>query len=142
MSWTVLPVMAGYSSVTPPASSIPCFSSGVSVAMESAKRAADAIIAALNRNDVRAIAFAEYERAMRTGVDIWREFILLYYQLPPLFFELISDPDSRSQLTRLLQGDVYDRATVPILRKMREVIKNVAADAAHPWRSHLSEELV
>jgi FADH2 O2-dependent halogenase len=119
----------------------PVFSSGVSVAMESAKRAADAIIAALSRNDVRASAFADYERAMRAGVDIWREFILLYYQLPPLFFDLISHPESRSQLTRLLQGDVYDRATVPILGKMREVIKAVAADAAHPWRSQLAEEL-
>jgi ABC-type nitrate/sulfonate/bicarbonate transport system ATPase subunit/flavin-dependent dehydrogenase len=119
----------------------PVFSSGVSVAMESAKRAADAIIAALNRNDVRASAFADYERTMRAGVDIWREFILLYYQLPPLFFDLISHPDSRSQLTRLLQGDVYDRATVPILGKMREVIKTVAADSTHPWRSQLAEEL-
>jgi hypothetical protein len=78
---------------------------------------------------------------MRAGVDIWREFILLYYQLPPLFFDLISRPESRSQLTRLLQGDVYDRATVPILGKMREVIKTVAADSAHPWRSQLAEEL-
>jgi ABC-type nitrate/sulfonate/bicarbonate transport system ATPase subunit/flavin-dependent dehydrogenase len=119
----------------------PVFSSGVSVAMESAKRAADAIIAALNRNDVRATSFADYERTMRAGVDIWREFILLYYQLPPLFFDLIAHADSRSQLTRLLQGDVYDRATVPILGKMREVIKTVAADSAHPWRSQLAEEL-
>src|SRR5678809_120800 len=68
----------------------PVFSSGVSVAMESAKRAADAIIGALGRDDVRAAAFADYEQTMRAGVDIWREFILLYYQLPPLFFELIS----------------------------------------------------
>jgi len=120
----------------------PVFSSGVSVAMESAKRAADAIIAALKRNDVRDTSFAEYERTMRAGVDIWREFILLYYQLPPLFFDLISHPDSRSQLTRLLQGDVYDRASVPILSKMRDVIRNVAQDASHPWRSHLSHELV
>jgi len=120
----------------------PVFSSGVSVAMESAKRAADAIIAALNRKDVRASAFADYERAMRSGVDIWREFILLYYRLPQLFFDLISHPDSRSQLTRLLQGDVYDRSTVPILSQMRDVIKNVAHDPSHPWRSHLTEESV
>jgi hypothetical protein len=79
---------------------------------------------------------------MRSGVDIWREFILLYYQLPPLFFDLISRPESRSQLTRLLQGDVYDRATVPILNKMREIIKTVAASAGHPWRSQLSAELM
>jgi FADH2 O2-dependent halogenase len=117
----------------------PVFSSGVSVAMESAKRAADAIIVALGRNDVHATAFADYERAVRAGVDIWREFILLYYQLPPLFFDLISRPESRSQLTRLLQGDVYDRATVPILRQMRESIQSVIANASHPWRSQLSE---
>ena len=120
----------------------PVFSSGVSVAMESAKRAADAIIAALKRNDVRASAFVDYERTMRTGVDIWREFILLYYQLPPLFFDLISRPDSRSQLTRLLQGDVYDRASVPILSKMREAIANVVEDLTHPWRSQLSQDSV
>ncbi len=119
----------------------PVFSSGVSVAMESAKRAADAIIAALNRNDVRADAFADYEHTIRSGVDIWREFILLYYQLPPLFFDLISRADGRSQLTRLLQGDVYDRAMVPILGKMREVIKNVTESASHPWHSQLAEEL-
>jgi hypothetical protein len=74
-------------------------------------------------------------------VDIWREFILLYYQLPPLFFDLISRPDGRSQLTRLLQGDVYDRATVPILQQMRDTIQTVAAEPAHPWRSQLSAEL-
>ena len=120
----------------------PVFSSGVSVAMESAKRAAGAIIAAVKGSYLRAAAFADYECAIRSGVDIWREFILLYYQLPPLFFDLISRSDSRSQLTRLLQGDVYDRATVPILSQMREVIKNVAGSANHPWRSQLSAESV
>src|SRR5258706_10785744 len=75
----------------------PVFSSGVSVAMESAKRAADAIIRALARNDPSAAAFADYERTLRTGVDIWREFILMYYQLPPLFLDLIAQPDTRRQ---------------------------------------------
>jgi FADH2 O2-dependent halogenase len=41
----------------------PVFSSGVSVAMESAKRAADAIIAALARDDVSAASFAHYEKS-------------------------------------------------------------------------------
>ncbi len=119
----------------------PVFSSGVSVAMESAKRAAAAILRALERNDVRAGAFAEYEQTVRAGMDIWREFILLYYQLPPLFFDLIARPDTRSQLTRLLQGDVYDRSSVPILNEMHDTIKSVAADNRHPWHSHLSEDL-
>jgi len=120
----------------------PVFSSGVSVAMESAKRAAAAIIRALERNDVRAGAFDEYGQTIRAGMDIWREFILLYYQLPPLFFDLIVQPDARGQLTRLLQGDVYDRSSAPILEKMRGTIKAVAADGQHPWHPHLSEELL
>src|SRR6185312_13755034 len=66
----------------------PVFSSGVSVALESAKRAADAILAA--RGNFSAASFAGYEQTLRAGVDIWREFINLYYQLPPLFLDLIT----------------------------------------------------
>jgi ABC-type nitrate/sulfonate/bicarbonate transport system ATPase subunit/flavin-dependent dehydrogenase len=120
----------------------PVFSSGVSVAIESARRAAEAIINALNNDDVSAPSFAGYEKSVRQGVNIWRDFILLYYQLPPLFLELISQPESRAQLTRLLQGDVYDRASVPLLEGMRESIKNVAADTTHPWHSQLSATMM
>jgi FADH2 O2-dependent halogenase len=120
----------------------PIFSSGVSVAMESAKRAAAAIIPALERDDVSAGAFAEYERALRAGADTWREFILLYYQLPPLFFDVLSKSDGRRQLTQLLQGDVYDRAAIPILKEMRQTVQAVAADPNHPWHTQLSSELL
>jgi FADH2 O2-dependent halogenase len=120
----------------------PVFSSGVSVAMESARRAADVIIRALEKNDVRAGAFDEYTKTLREGMEIWREFILRYYQLPPLFFDLIAQPETRGQLTRLLQGDVYDRSSVPILGEMRGKIQSVAADRQHPWHSHLSEDLL
>ena len=119
----------------------PVFSSGVSVAMESAKRAAHAIIGTLARDDVKAGSFDEYARVVRAGVDIWREFILLYYQLPPLFLDLISQPDGRRQLTQLLQGDVYDRAVVPILAQMRAAIQSVAADPNHAWHPELSLDL-
>jgi ABC-type nitrate/sulfonate/bicarbonate transport system ATPase subunit/flavin-dependent dehydrogenase len=120
----------------------PVFSSGVSVAMESARRAAGVIIRALEKNDVRATAFDEYTRGLREGMEIWREFILRYYQLPPLFFDLIARPETRGQLTRLLQGDVYDRSSVPILGEMRGTIQSVAADRQHPWHPHLSEDLL
>jgi len=120
----------------------PVFSSGVSVAMESAKRAAVAIMRALTSNNVKADAFAEYEQTVRSGMDIWREFILLYYQLPPLFFDLIARPETRGQLTRLLQGDVYDRSSVPILNEMYDTIKSVAADRQHRWHPQLSHDLV
>ncbi|HKS37892.1 MAG TPA: NAD(P)/FAD-dependent oxidoreductase, partial [Verrucomicrobiae bacterium] len=116
----------------------PVFSSGVSVAMESARRAAGATIAALGRDDVSAASFGAYEKTLRGGVDIWREFIDLYYQLPPLFLDLITRPGSRWQLTQLLQGDVYERSSVPILEEMREEIAKVERDPGHRWHSHLS----
>lgn len=120
----------------------PVFSSGVSVAMESAKRAAGAVIRALEHGDVSAASFADYEKSVRTGVDIWRDFIRLYYQLPTLFLDLIGKPEARWQLTQLLQGDVYDRAAVPILRQMENAIKTVANDPTHPWRPHLCADLL
>ncbi len=86
-------------------------------------------------------AFAEYEKTVRAGVDIWREFILLYYQLPHLFFDLLSRPEARLQITQLLQGDVYDRASVPVLELMRTRIQAVADDKNHPWHEHLSRDL-
>jgi ABC-type nitrate/sulfonate/bicarbonate transport system ATPase subunit/flavin-dependent dehydrogenase len=119
----------------------PVFSSGVSVAMESGKRAAKAIVDALKTGNVSASAFDEYEGTVRNGVDIWREFIVMYYQLPPLFFDIISRPEGLRQITQLLQGDVYDRARVPVLDEMRAAIRTVASDAAHPWHAELSEEL-
>ena len=119
----------------------PVFSSGVSVALESARRAADVIIKALGRGDVSAASFTGYEKTIRAGVAIWREFIRLYYQLPPLFLDLINRPEARWQLTRLLQGDVYDRNAVPILARMKEQIAAVVSNPDHPWRSHLCAEL-
>jgi len=119
----------------------PVFSSGVSVALESAKRAAAAIVKALGRGDVSAASFTDYEKTIRAGVAIWREFIGLYYQLPPLFLDLIHRPEARWQLTQLLQGDVYDRNAVPILARMKEQIAAVMNNPGHPWRAHLSAEL-
>ena len=119
----------------------PVFSSGVSVALESARRAADVIIKALGRGDVSAASFTGYEKTIRAGVAIWREFIRLYYQLPPLFLDLINRQDSRWQLTQLLQGDVYDRSAVPILELMQEQIAAVVNNPRHPWRAHLYAEL-
>ena len=119
----------------------PVFSSGVSVALESAKRAVDAVVKALGRGDVRAASFAEYERTIRAGVAIWREFIRLYYQLPPLFLDLINRPEARWQLTQLLQGDVYDRNASPILERMKEQVAAVISNPEHPWRPHLCAEL-
>jgi ABC-type nitrate/sulfonate/bicarbonate transport system ATPase subunit/flavin-dependent dehydrogenase len=116
----------------------PVFSSGLSVALESARQASRVIVSALKGGDVGASQFADYESRLRRGVDIWREFILLYYRLPPLFLDLITRPDARYQLLRLLQGEVYDRGSVPVLEQMQQSITAVESDPAHPWHSYLN----
>jgi ABC-type nitrate/sulfonate/bicarbonate transport system ATPase subunit/flavin-dependent dehydrogenase len=119
----------------------PVFSSGVSVAMELARRAAEVIGTALAAGDLSAARFAPYESAVRTGVDVWRQFILLYYRLPPMFFDLLNETDSRLLALQLLQGEVFDRRPLPILDRMRQAIAVVEADPTHPWRPYLSPEL-
>jgi ABC-type nitrate/sulfonate/bicarbonate transport system ATPase subunit/flavin-dependent dehydrogenase len=88
----------------------PLFSSGLSVAAESAREAARAIREALVRGDTSAAAFAGYEERLRSGLDAWREFIGLYYRSPRAFLSLLADPAEREHLRDVLQGDLYESA--------------------------------
>ncbi|HVS03776.1 MAG TPA: NAD(P)/FAD-dependent oxidoreductase, partial [Thermoanaerobaculia bacterium] len=92
----------------------PIFSSGVSVAFASARSAAE-VIAAVRRGEDEAAAIAAYEGRLRAGTEIWYEFIRIYYKLQVLFTRFIAPRRYRSQLVQLLQGEVYDRAEVPVL---------------------------
>ena len=85
----------------------PVFSSGVSVAAESARLAARAIRDALADPASAAECFAEYDRTVRRGGEVWRELILLFYRVPPLFLGLLEDPSARPALQSLLQGRVF-----------------------------------
>jgi ABC-type nitrate/sulfonate/bicarbonate transport system ATPase subunit/flavin-dependent dehydrogenase len=115
----------------------PIFSSGLSVAAESAQRAAAAIIEALRSGDVGVGAFAGYEKTVRAGVDLWREFIDLYYQLPLLFLDLLGREDGTAELRQVLQGELYEVSSVPVLERMRRHLDAVKADPHHPWRNEL-----
>jgi ABC-type nitrate/sulfonate/bicarbonate transport system ATPase subunit/flavin-dependent dehydrogenase len=115
----------------------PLFSSGLSVAAESARAAAGAIRDALANGDVSAAAFAGYERHLRRGLDAWRELLALYYRLPRAFLALLADPSEREALRPLLQGDVYEDGAAASLHRLREEIARVERDAAHPWRAEL-----
>jgi FADH2 O2-dependent halogenase len=117
----------------------PLFSSGVSVAAESARLAVEPIRAALRSGESRTAAFADWERTVRVGVDRWREFIGLFYRLPPLFLDLLSRDEGRERLRPLLQGEVYEAAPMPLLERMRADIDAVANDRSHPWHPELVE---
>ena len=119
----------------------PIFSSGVSVALYSAKFASESIVAALadGSRGAEARAFAGYERRLRAGVEIWYEFIRLYYKLLPLFTHFIQSKRHRLQVLRLLQGEVFDRDEVPVLDEMRAFIAAVENDPRHAFRGRLSD---
>src|SRR5204863_8120480 len=63
----------------------PIFSTGVSIALNSARFASKDIIAALEKNDLRRESFATYEATLRRGTKNWYNFITVYYRLNVLF---------------------------------------------------------
>ena len=116
----------------------PIFSSGVSVAMYSARFGAETILAALESGDLSQEAFMPYERTLRAGVDIWYEFIRLYYKLLPLF-TLFIQSEYRLEILRLLQGEVFQRKEVRVLDAMRQYIAAVESNERHVFSGQLSD---
>jgi FADH2 O2-dependent halogenase len=115
----------------------PIFSSGVSVAMNSARLAAKDIIAAHAAGDYRRERFSDYVDTLRRGVSIWYDFISMYYRLNVLFTAFIDDPRYRRDVIQMLQGDVYDEEEPLALTAMKEHVKAVEGDPTHLWHSHL-----
>lgn len=114
----------------------PIFSSGVSVALNSARLACQDIIAAHAAGDFHRERFSTYEGKLRRGVHNWYEFISIYYRLNILFTAFVQDPRYRLDVLKMLQGDVYDEEPAA-LAAMREVITAVENDPTHLWHKHL-----
>lgn len=117
----------------------PIFSSGVSIALSSAKFASERIERAFDTNDFSEAVFRPYEEKLRRGVNVWYEFIRLYYKLLPLFTYFIQNKKHRLQVLQLLQGEVYDRQSVPVLDSMREFIKMVEESSDHLFYDKLTD---
>ncbi|MFL6073187.1 MAG: NAD(P)/FAD-dependent oxidoreductase [Mycobacteriales bacterium] len=115
----------------------PIFSSGVSVALNSARIACQDIVAAAGTGDFSRRAFAGYEDKLRRGVRNWYEFISIYYRLNILFTAFVQDPRYRLDVLKLLQGDVYDDEEPAALREMRQIVSAVEADPTHLWHPYL-----
>jgi 1H-pyrrole-2-carbonyl-[peptidyl-carrier protein] chlorinase len=117
----------------------PIFSSGVSIALESAKSASETIVRCLEAGDVSRAMLQPYEDRLKAGVSIWYEFIRLYYKLMHLFTYFIQSKEHRHQVLQLLQGEVYDRDAAPVLDEMRSLIRKVEQTPGHVWQSHLTD---
>nr|AHA12077.1 flavin-dependent halogenase [Streptomyces sp. CNH287] len=115
----------------------PIFSSGVSVALNSARLISGEIIAAAEQGDFRKEMFSNYEGKIRRAVSNWYEFISIYYRLNILFTAFVQDPRYRLDVLKMLQGDVYDDEEPKALAAMREITKQVEENPDHLWHKHL-----
>ena len=110
----------------------PIFSSGVSIALSSARFASRDLLTALERGD-RDEPFATFEATMRRGVANWYAFIRLYYRLDVLFSWFVSRAAYRHPMLKLLQGDVYDEDEPEVLQLMRDKLAEVERSPSHMW---------
>lgn len=117
----------------------PIFSSGVSVAMHTARFASERIRAALESGDLSRATFVPYEDHLLAGAAIWDDFIHLFYRLLPSFLHVVEAPEHRESVLRLLQGDVYAEAEAGALAAMRELVRTVEEADEHPLASELME---
>jgi FADH2 O2-dependent halogenase len=118
----------------------PIFSSGVSVAMHSAKFAFEAIDAAMHGAD-ESEQFRAYDEKVRSGVEIWYEWIKIYYKLQHLFTLLSRNREHAIQMQKLLQGEVFDRDAVQVLDIMKGIVREVERTEGHLLRPMLSPSI-
>lgn len=118
----------------------PIFSSGVSIALTSAKLAAHDIIKTSQNGGVFSKeSFKLYETTMRRGTKNWYEFITVYYRLNVLFTAFVQDPKYRIEVLKLLQGDLYDTDEPEVLKEMRKIVTDVESRPNHPWHKLLGD---
>ena len=117
----------------------PIFSTGVSIALNSARLAHGDVIRALESGDTAKASFANYEATIQRGIKNWYDFISVYYRLNVLFTAFITDGRYRLDVLKLLQGDVYDEEQPPVLLKMREIVSEVERNPKHPWHKLLGD---
>jgi len=117
----------------------PIFSTGVSIALNSARFAHKDVLAALEKNDFSHQSFANFESTLRRGTKNWYDFISVYYRLNVLFTYFINEKKYRLDVLKLLQGDVYDEEAPEVLTKMQRMVTEVEKNARHPWHNLLND---
>ncbi|HYK25574.1 MAG TPA: NAD(P)/FAD-dependent oxidoreductase [Steroidobacteraceae bacterium] len=107
----------------------PVFSSGVTIAMRSASLAASALERQLSGASVD--WDAEFERPLRLGVDVFREFVDAWYdgRLQTIFFGSGHDQTIRGRICAILAGYAWDTSNpfVTETRRRLDVLAQVCA---------------
>lgn len=117
----------------------PIFSTGVSIALNSARFASSDIIRAAECGDFSKKSFQTYETTLRRGTKNWHRFISIYYRLNVLFTAFVQDDRYRLDVLKLLQGDVYDDDEPAVLRLMQDIVSEVEQNKEHIWHKSLGD---
>ncbi|TMC20553.1 MAG: NAD(P)/FAD-dependent oxidoreductase [Chloroflexi bacterium] len=117
----------------------PIFSTGVSIALNSARFASADILAVAESGNFRKENFSTFETTLRRGTKNWYEFISVYYRLNVLFTAFIQDERYRLDVVKLLQGDVYDEDEPKVLKLMKEIVSQVEQNEQHIWHNYLGK---
>jgi flavin-dependent dehydrogenase len=91
----------------------PLFSTGAHLAMYGGLRAADAIDAALDANDLSSARFETWEQEVRSGADLCVGAVQSFYRgdLASYLFADPQHPFLRRAITSMLAGDVFSNST-------------------------------
>jgi FADH2 O2-dependent halogenase len=117
----------------------PIFSTGVSIALNSARFASADILRAAEIGNFRKDNFHTFETTLRRGTKNWYEFISVYYRLNVLFTAFVQDERYRLDVLKLLQGDVYDKDEPEVLKLMKDMVSQVEQNERHIWHHYLNE---
>lgn len=115
----------------------PIFSTGVSIALNSARFASADIVRAAEHGTFNRESFQTFETTIRRGTKNWYEFISVYYRLNVLFTKFVNDPRYRLDILKLLQGDVYDEDAPEVIEVMKKIVSEVEQDENHRWHERL-----
>ncbi len=118
----------------------PVFSSGVTLALESAHRAARIVSDELAGRPVD--WQRDYATHMQRGIDVFRTFVTRWYDgaLPELFFSAQQDDRIRSQICSVLAGYVWDENN-PFVREHSRKVDQLARIARAARQGNLQPQL-
>jgi len=100
----------------------PVYSSGVFLALKSGELAADAIVAALERNDCSADALGGWQPEFIQGMDMFKRLVYAFYTPGFSFGSFLKDfPEYQQHLTDLLVGKVFRPGIGDIFQAMGDI---------------------
>ncbi len=101
----------------------PVYSSGVFLALKSGELAADAVHAALEKNDLTAEALGSWQKDYVHGLEMFRKLVYAFYTPGFSFGTFLRDyPQFRDHLVAILIGDVFRPEVGEMFDKMGEVL--------------------